>query len=219
MYNLTVAQREIEGPEPIERTLLLNEEPIAVAFIDPEQTEATLVWPAADDVRLTDVIDSYLTDYLGQRSFQPDGLVIEYRINDQYYKDTLYSDLTVDKILTLIDYQTDQPLDLIELLDISTGNTTLEMVFDHGSARPNLLALLMSGIEMQRLIDFFSRFHKNETVRSDTTVAATAFHSGTFEWTEGCGVLSPLPVIEGEERKTVVKGLHDQLTEQIGEDI
>lgn len=217
MYNLKVVKRDIEGPEPIERTLLLNDEPIAVAFIDPAQSEATLVWPTAEEVRLTAVIDSYLADYLGQHSFQPEGLIIEYRINDQYHKDTLYSDITANKILAVIDYQTNQPLELIELLDISLGSTTLEMVFDHGSLHPNLLALLMSSIDMQRLIAFFSRFHKNGMVRRDTKVAATAFHSGTLEWAKGCSMLSPLLVIE--ELNSVFKEGQDQFAEQVGDDI
>ena len=218
MYNLRIVQREIEGPESVERTLLLDEEPIAVAFIDPEQREATLVWPTDEEITLRNVIDSFFENYIRKSSFYPEGLVLQFRLDDEYYESILYSDVTAQEILSAIDEQADKPLESMELLDISVGSTTLEVVFDQQSLHPNILALLMPSIDMQRLIEFFSRLHKNKKVRSDTTVAAAAFHPRTPLYrTEGLNMLFPLAIIEGNERKSVVKEL--PVSEEVGEDM
>jgi hypothetical protein len=203
MYNLTVAQRDIEGPETIERTLLLDDKPIAVAFIDPEQIEGTLVWALAEETSLISIIDGFISDYLSKLNSESDSLKLEYWINDKYYTDLIDSNPSAEHIISRITLLTGFSTDLVELLDIASGNTRLEVVFDPGSNRPDQAVMLLSAIHIQALAEFFSRFHKSEEVRNDTTIALTAFHQKGSEWPEGSEFLSPLPVTEEEQNVEV----------------
>jgi hypothetical protein len=198
MFDLNVVEREIDGPEPIERKLQLGHETIAVVYIDPEKPEGTLVWPLARWEGLEDVVHSYVSDYLSDSDSQPTILTLEYWLNDRYYSDILDSNASVGNILSKINARVKYPSDSLELLDISSGSTIFEIVFDQEDDRPVRAALLLSVVKMQRLVELFSRHHKNKMVRNDMTIATTAFHPKDSECRNGCNILNPLRIIDEE---------------------
>ena len=68
MGRLHVVERHIDGPEPVQRTLLLDDEPVAVAFIDPRKQEVTLVWVIEHGTSLGNILDVFFFTFLARET-------------------------------------------------------------------------------------------------------------------------------------------------------
>jgi hypothetical protein len=194
---LKAEDQATEGPEPIERTLLVDSMRVAVAFIDSDQNEFTLVWPLMEQVSLHDIVAAYLTDFATHLS-QSTSFTIEYWIGDQYYSEDLSSDSTAAIIIDRIYQDLVSSPDTIELLQISSEYAVVEIVFDENSSLPCRVALLLfESIPVLPFMRFLSRFHRDQAVRKRFSTAFDTYYADGTLMRDAEMICSPIPVNTG----------------------
>jgi hypothetical protein len=190
-YAPYVEEHMIDGPEPIERTLYLNREPLAVAYLDSPETEATLAWPLSSNVQLADILDRYLTDFLPQQRPKASESTLELWVGDRYYQMRMGLEPTTDLVLGTLKSHEGGPL---RLLQISSESSVMELLFDESTESPVRLALLISTVCVGPLARLFSAFHKNDVVRNNFQVAVRVFAPDLHQHSGRRGFLAPLPI-------------------------
>jgi hypothetical protein len=184
-------EREVEGPEPIERTLFLDSQPIAVAYLSRQGTECTMAWPLNVETRLESVLDSYLLEFLPRYSSIPVEQTLEFWIGGEYHTESIGHEPTSSLILDRITSAKSKADDWPELVQISSDNVAMESVFDEDTENPFRLALLLSEVHSEPLTQFFSKFHRNDEVRINPDIASRAFAP---ESPDAKSLLHPLPI-------------------------
>ena len=195
---LNVEEREVDGPEPVERILYFNSDPLAVAYLDKPQTEATLAWPLVYGAPLRPVLDRYLLDFLPRYYPRPSENTLEMWIGDRYYQKVIGSEptsrLVIDNLLSVRERERES----LGLLQISSDSVILEILFDKSIDRPARLALLISAVPVRALARLFSSLHKYEIVRENHDVATYAVAPNPPTNQGSKSLLYPLPVIPEE---------------------
>jgi len=177
-------ERRIEGPEPIERTLYLNSDLIAVAYLNSPPTEATLAWPLSSNAPLDEILDCYVSELLRPYRSNPSEYVFEFWIGDRYHQATIglqpNDDLTDFRLSwkSKLQLLKSQEPGSLRLLQITSEGTAMELLFDESSESPVRLAVLISAVPVIPLAKLFSRFHTNDEVRKSITIAVKAFMAG-----------------------------------------
>ncbi|WDD98821.1 hypothetical protein [Thalassomonas actiniarum] len=196
MHKLKFDEREVDAPEPIERILFVDSIPVADLFIDPSIKECTLAWPIAKGTTLQDILRVYFSGFLPSHNRHQD-IKVECLIDDTYY----HKSLKIEYLISL-----ENPIDFIkksgklnhksagslELLQISSGESVLELIFDSSSELPERIAILFSKVNADALIELFSQFHEVSSLRSDYEIASQAFKGKINEKY----LLEPLPLIK-----------------------
>jgi hypothetical protein len=162
MSRLEVVERATGGLESVERTLLLDEQPIAVAFVDTQNDEVTLVWITAQGVELPNVLENFFFSFLenlGDR-FLTMGFWIEDRYQEKKFD---HRPLVEDIVSTIRQYP--HASTGLTLLNLFAGDITLELVFNRESTHPNRIALVISAVDITGLTDFFAQFHTSNAIR------------------------------------------------------
>ena len=195
---LDVEERAFDGPEPIERILYLNSEPLAVAYLDKPETEVTLAWPLMPDVRLEHVLDYYLTDFLPLYRPRPSENTLEFWMGDRYYQTVIGSEPTSSLVMKNLTDARSHERDLPGLLQISSESAVMETLFDKPTGYPVRLALLISAVPVQALAKLFSIFHRNEVVRENLAVAMYALAPDPQTYRGPRSLLYPLPIVPEE---------------------
>jgi len=207
---LTVTEDQIEGPEPIERTLRIGAVPIAVAHVDPKRLEGILVWPLIDNVQLYQLLTAFASDFLDRR--HPfSNATIGYWSGKDYLEQKLNPDVSASDTISAIVLRMCEARGTPQLLNISCDELTLELVFADRSVSPIRAALALSGVDVEALADFFTRFHKSDLVRDDPKIGETAFSlsspTAIHPSRQGIGFLRPLMLT-----KKKYDGLHGKET-------
>lgn len=193
-----VEERTIDGPKPIERTLYLNSEAIAVAYVDSPETEATLAWPLLPSTKLEDVLDCYLTDFLPRYRPLSSQNTLEFWIGDQYYQTIIGPEPTSRLVIQNLKNTKLDDRGPIRLLQLSSESEAMEILFDESTKKPVRLALVISAVCVKPLARLFSRFHRNNLVRENLDIALRAFAPDPLRSRGFKNLLYSLPIIPEE---------------------
>jgi len=99
-------------------------------------------------------------------------------------------------VLNIIKLKQTESSGFLGLLQIASGDELMELVFDEPISGPVRIALVMSTVPYEPLVELFSSFHKNDVVRNNTGIAACVFGSESYEYFASPKyILDPLPIV------------------------
>lgn len=135
----------------VERTLSLYSTPLARAYINTSQSECTLTW-YLQEINVEHLL-TWCLSLVSAYNRKKSDIKIEFWSDDNFDETIYRPEIAHNQIINTI-YK---PNDLIDLLQISTEDVVVEIIFD--AKRPTRIALLFSEIQQNELRELLTRSH------------------------------------------------------------
>jgi hypothetical protein len=168
---LVVTERLLKGsdPEAVERTLTYRGDALAAVYVELKATECTVAWPVIAGIDLAELFDAY-DEFAGDAKTS-----VEWWIGNDFFEVSLGHRQEIKSAALELREQEKRigsPLDLVQLV---CDDLVFEVTFDgvRSPAPATRLAVVVPSVSEQ-LLSLFSRFHKNEFVRTRADVAYIA---------------------------------------------